>query len=461
MLLLDDDEAVLERPIGIDEPPPRRPFNLRPLLVTLAVVAIGGGLGSAGYYLSNLDTRDVIGLLDVADQDPPRLALDMPGRPGSAKDAGSALTPPTGAQIPAIPAIGGQAASVNSGQAAPANSGQAAPANSGQAAPAATPPPSADVAATPQPPPLKPETTAPPPAVIAPPGAGPAVAALPGQPVPRNPDQPPSYAALPARGGEAKPLAVAPVEALVRLGRHGPLPVIGRDGRQPWQAYARPFDDIQDRPRLAVLLTGLGLDKDATEAAIAKLPAEVTLAFSPYAGGLDKWIKKARDNGHEVMLMMPAEASGFPARDPGPWGLLSTAGAEENITRLEKVLARAVGYVGVWAPDGPFVKSAQLQPVLAALKERGLLYIGDGAKDEPKPPALAPLAAIDADAFRDAIDARLAQAAAATPQKGRVVVTAAARPVTLDRLIGFLAKLPDQGIALAPVSAVVRQGGKS
>jgi polysaccharide deacetylase 2 family uncharacterized protein YibQ len=441
MLLLDDEEAVLERPIGIDEPPPRRSFNWRPLLLTLAVVAIGGGLGTGGYYLSNLDTRDVIGMLDVADKNPPRLAMEMPGRPAGDKEPGSALTPPAGPQAAPPPPP---------------------PSPAPPAEPALQ---SGGIAPMPQTPPLKPEPAAPPPIAVAPPPViappAPAVAALPSQPVPRNPDQTPSYAALPARAGEVKPLAVAPVEALVRLGAHGPLPVIGRDGRQPWQAYARPFDDVQDRPRLAVVVTGLGLDKEATEAAIAKLPPEVTLAFSPYAGGLDKWIKKARDGGHEVMLMVPCEASGFPARDPGPWGLLSTAGAEENITRLEKVLARAVGYVGVWAPDGPFVKSAKLQPVLTALKERGLLYLGDGVKDEPRPPALAPLVAIDSEVFRDAIDVRLGQAAAAAPQKGRVVVTAAARPVTFDRLITFLAKLPDQGIALAPVSAVVRQGGKS
>lgn len=441
-MLLDDDEAVLERPIGLDEPPPRRSINLRPLLVILAVAVVGGGLGTAGYFLSNLDTRDVIGMLDVADQEAPRLAMDMPGRPGATDKAGGLLTPPGAPQ---------------SGE--PAAAPQPAP-------PAAEPPAQpAGIAPMPQTPPLKAE---PPPVAAAPvtpvvpgPPPVPVVAALPNQPVARAADQAPSYAALPASTVTATPLPPVPVEALVQLSNHGPLPVVGRDGRAPWQAYARPFDDVQDRPRLAVVVTGMGLDKEATETAIAKLPPEVTLAFSPYAGGLDKWIKKARDSGHEVMLMLPAEASGFPARDPGPWGLLSTAAPADNINRLEKVLARAVGYVGVWAPPGPFVASAQLAPVLAVLKERGLLYVGEGVKDEPRPPSLAPLAVIDADAFREAIDARLAQAAAAAPQQNRVVVTATARPVTLDRLITFLAKLPDQGIALAPASAIVRQGGKS
>jgi len=208
------------------------------------------------------------------------------------------------------------------------------------------------------------------------------------------------------------------------------------------------------------VVVGLGLDKDATEAAITKLPADVTLAFSPYAGTLDKWVKKARDSGHEVLVMLPAEPEGFPVRDPGPLGLLSANPPEENIARLEKVLARAPGAVGVLAPDGNFVRSPKLVPVLNALKERGLVYLGTGGAqvDVPAAPVTAQL---DIDLFRDAIEARLGSAAAAAKGAGSGLVVVSPRPVAFDRLVGWLDKLPDQGLVLAPATAIVKQPGKS
>src|SRR3546814_2917386 len=56
------------------------------------------------------------------------------------------------------------------------------------------------------------------------------------------------------------------------------------------------------RPRIAVVLTGLGLSDSATAAAIEELPSAVTLSFSPYARDLERWIALARARGHEVML---------------------------------------------------------------------------------------------------------------------------------------------------------------
>ncbi|MBC7950568.1 MAG: divergent polysaccharide deacetylase family protein [Rhodospirillaceae bacterium] len=419
------------------EEPTRRPINLRPLLMGLLVMVLGGGLGAAAYFLSDMDTRDIIALLDISDQ--PRLSLELPRGEG-----GSAMTPPP--------------AAVGSGLLTPPGGPGVIPTPQGEAA---------GIAAMPMTPPLKPEPAKPepppivaPPVAVAPPPPPAPVQAMPEQPLPRNPDQPPTYAALPARVTEAKPLAPAPLEQLLRQSAYGPLPVVARDGRQPWKAYGRPFDAPAGKPRLAVIVTGLGLDKDATEAAITKLPADVTLAFSPYAGALDKWVKKARDAGHEVMLALPTESTGFPARDPGPWGLLIGNPVEENISRLERVLARANSYVGVVAPEGGLVRSAKLAPVLMALKERGLLYVGDGAKADSGLPVAAVTAMLDNDTFRDAIETRLTMAASTAKENGSGVVVVSPRPVVFDRMVNWLDRLTDQGIVLAPASAVVKQGGK-
>ncbi len=430
---LDDDEDLqedidLDRLMVADEPSQARPpINLRPVVIGLVVLLLGGGLGTAAYFASTLDMGDVIGVLDVADPNykGPRLAMEMPGRGG--ERAATKAAPPA-------PEPAGDGGLLSP----PPSSGPAAPAAS---APAAEPVP-ADVAAKP---------AEPAPIVVAPEPSGPRFPAV---PLVRDPGPPPSFEALPARAEAAAALAPAPDKMLFRQTPDGPLPIVALDGRQPWQVYAHPFQPREGWANLAVVVSGLGMQSEATEAAIQRLPPQVTLAFNPYAAGLEKQVKAARDAGHEVLVALPTEPSGYPDRDPGPWGLLTSQDPEENISRLEKVLVRLPGHVGVLAEEGPFTRSdAHLRPVLGALKDRGLMYVGGGAGDDG-PPHAAVTEVADREPFREAIDARLAFAADSAKKNGRALVVSSASPVALDRLVSFLARLPGQAIRLAPATAV-------
>lgn len=454
---LDDDDIdhFLSRPLGVAEEKPRRKFPLRPLLAVLAVAVLGGGLGTAGYFVSQMDSRDLIGLLDVADQ--PKLAIQIPGQ-SKGKDQPAAPTGEDGMLKPSVPAGEGPAAETPPVSATPT----AEPPAAQPGVPPASEAPSASMV-----PPVKidsvpvaaPETPAPPPPIVvkqeAPQG--------PLQPLPRPIDKPPTYANLPPPATKPKPLGAVPAEGMTRHSGFGPLPVIASDGRQSWQVYARPFESKDTtKPRLAVVVTGLGLDRDATDAAIDRLPPDVTLAFSPYAGSLDTWVKKARDAGHEVLLTLPVEESGYPARDPGPWGLTTSARPEDNADRLLRVLARTAGYVGVLAQDGPFTKSQQLGPILAMLRERGLLVVGNADAADPKPPMVRLGGTVDGDVFRDAVESKQKALAAQVRAKGSQAVLFSPRPASLEAMVPWLASLAAEGIMLAPVSALVGpQGGKS
>ena len=61
------------------------------------------------------------------------------------------------------------------------------------------------------------------------------------------------------------------------------LPRIAQDGRMPMQLYAAGFDQSSRRPRVGLLLAGVGLNQADSDAAIRALPGGITLAFSPYA----------------------------------------------------------------------------------------------------------------------------------------------------------------------------------
>lgn len=234
-----------------------------------------------------------------------------------------------------------------------------------------------------------------------------------------------------------------------------------------WERYRQPFNDADERPRVAVVLSGLGLSDSATQAAIDNLPAAITLSFSPYARGLERWIALARARGHEVMLDLPMEPTSFPNEDPGPQALLTSLSAEDNLDRLDWVLSRGSAYVGVAGSMGSrFTASLQqMEPVLKELKSRGLIFLDNRTTDRSVVPALAleiglrsafnNRAVDERQASRVAIDARLAQIERIALSEGFAVAMAQPYPVTLERLAEWSTELTARGIVIAPISALI------
>ena len=70
------------------------------------------------------------------------------------------------------------------------------------------------------------------------------------------------------------------------------MPRIADDGRKPMTAYAAPRRG--GKFRIAIVVSGLGISAKATAAALASLPAGVTLGFAPYAGDVQHWVAEAR-----------------------------------------------------------------------------------------------------------------------------------------------------------------------
>ena len=100
------------------------------------------------------------------------------------------------------------------------------------------------------------------------------------------------------------------------------------------------------RPRVGLLLAGVGLNQADSEAAIRALPRGVTLAISPYARNPAKLLAAARLAEHEYLLSIPMEPQGFPLNDPGKQALMTNLSAEQNRERLDWMLSRIAGYVG-------------------------------------------------------------------------------------------------------------------
>lgn len=267
------------------------------------------------------------------------------------------------------------------------------------------------------------------------------------------------------------PMPEAPQSALLRKTGAGAVPTIAPDGREPWKTYARPFDPADKRPRIAVVVYDLGLQKEAAEAAIQLMPPDITLSFSPYAVKVDDLVKRAHEAGHETLLDLPLDSNAFPYRDPGPLGLISSLSSAENLRRLEVLLSKAQGYNGLAAIDGQRFLSnrQQVDELFRELKKDGLLFVDNGLAgnqvalmnaESLELPYVKANIMIDDRHFRSAIDIRLRKAEDDAQAKGRALVLIPAKPLAMDRVAAWIKDLSTRGIALAPVSAVVT-GGKT
>jgi polysaccharide deacetylase 2 family uncharacterized protein YibQ len=262
-------------------------------------------------------------------------------------------------------------------------------------------------------------------------------------------------------------LPEAPVAELVEESPYGPLPRVANDGRRAIDVYARPSRYVVakagDPPRIAVLLTGLGLPDAPSGDVLKGLPAPISVAYGAYGRNLQEAVSRARGSGHEVLLQIPLEPNNYPSVDPGPHTLLTTLPPEENLKRLQWLMSRYTGYVGVTNHMGEKFEAtaSSLTPVLEELKRRGLLYVDDGSVKDSRTTDIATAIGLDYSVVNVQIDpasiaTQLTQLEAAAKERGAAIGVVRATPATVKQLSDWAGKLGAKGFVLVPVSAAVR-----
>ncbi|WP_269815550.1 divergent polysaccharide deacetylase family protein [Elioraea thermophila] len=272
-------------------------------------------------------------------------------------------------------------------------------------------------------------------------------------------------APLPSQDPPAEARRGPPIEPERRPGADGAPGNEPAPAAQPaWRSFARPFDESDRRPRLAILVVGLGMSETATRFAIDQLPGAISLAFSPYGLNLDTQMAAARAAGHEVLLGIPMEPANFPLNDPGPRALMTGNPPPENLARLQWVLGRGTGYVGVTNAASAVLRGERfmtateaMRPVYEVLQQRGLLFI-EARPGERAPTAVPSRTAdlvVDERMSRPEIEARLADLERLARERGVALGIAGPSQLTLERLAAWSQGVEFRGVLLAPVSAVV------
>lgn len=326
-----------------------------------------------------------------------------------------------------------------------------------------------------------------------PPAEGDAVEPLPDAPIDPNdieiiggeqPDQPvqaedlaPDDAAAPERSEEAmiivaphRPLKKAPVEAVTEKTDQGPLPRLGSNGKRPFDVYSQvtPLAVLHsERPKITLVLGGMGLNARLTKKAVDLLPGDVSLAFAPYGEDLQSQVNAARAEGHEILLQVPMEPVGYPGTNPGPRTLLSDAPPAQNMTALMWLMSRFAGYSGITNYMGArlLVSEDALRPVMQEVKARGLVYFEDASVSMTLSPRVAegirlPIqratTVIDAEPTVPAIQAALARLEKDAARDGSAIATGSGLDVTIETVAEWAKTLQEKGILLVPVSATYK-----
>ena len=252
------------------------------------------------------------------------------------------------------------------------------------------------------------------------------------------------------------------------MSAHGAIPKIAADGMRPADAFAQPAKALPgkpDAPRIAIIVSGLGVSDSATADAIAKLPGAVTLGFMPYGSDVAALAGRARARGHEILLQVPMEPFDYPDNDPGPQTLLTSLTPQQNIDRLYWLMSRFQGYVGIAGAMGARFTASEpsFAPVLREAAKRGLIFVDDGANPRSLAGRIAgannlPFAkadvTIDTVPTASEIDHALGRLEMAARERSIAVGISSGLPVSIDHIAKWAKTLADHGIQLVPITAV-------
>lgn len=267
-----------------------------------------------------------------------------------------------------------------------------------------------------------------------------------------------------------RPLQPAPIAAVTEETENGPLPRISTRGRKPFDAYSQVTPlavSTSGRPRITIVLGGMGLNAKLTSKAIKELPGDITFGFAPYGEDLQAQVNRARARGHEVLLQLPMEPVGYPGNNPGPHTLLGDASTADNITALHWHMSRFAGYSGVTNYMGAkmLVSEEALTPIMREVKDRGLVYLEDATVNltlSPKVgealrlPMRRASMVIDAEPTAPAIAAQLEKLEQEALANGSAIGTGSGLEVTIETVAEWTKTLQEKGILLVPVSAAYK-----
>ena len=279
-------------------------------------------------------------------------------------------------------------------------------------------------------------------------------------------DPKPTQSAQPARlpakpAGKPRAAQAPPQQASI------PRPPPALDAQQPaWLRFAVAAPPVPaGRPMIAIVIDDMGLDRPRSMRAL-DLATPLTLSYLPYGKELPAQTALARIRGHELMVHLPMEPMG--EANPGPDALLTGLSESELRRRIAAALSAFEGFVGInnhmgskftaWRPG--------MEIVVDEMKKRGLLFLDSRTSAQSVAAELANSASVpnasrqvflDDVLSSDNVWHQLAETEAIARRNGYAIAIGHPHDNTLAALAQWLPTLKEKGLALVPLTAIVRQ----
>jgi len=220
-----------------------------------------------------------------------------------------------------------------------------------------------------------------------------------------------------------------------------------------------------ETPSIALILTGLGLNKALTDRVLETFKGKITLAFSPYSSNLNDQLQRATSLGYHTLISLPMEPDSYPNPDPGPYTVLTGVNATENIKKTKAVLEKTskgsdiIGDYGSQFTTSP----KDLEPVLTEIKNHGSLFIDPNTTIHsqvqntckaldmkcPQVDLTLPVAANSTE--RDEFFKKIIPIA---KENGIIIISVPAIPTFVDHLIEWIDTLDTNGINFVTIAGI-------
>jgi polysaccharide deacetylase 2 family uncharacterized protein YibQ len=216
-------------------------------------------------------------------------------------------------------------------------------------------------------------------------------------------------------------------------------------------------------PRLAIIIDDIGPAVAHSQRAV-RLPTPVTLAFLPYAEGLDGMVATAKAHGHEIFLHLPMEPTG--EENPGPNAILVGLDPDERRRRLEWAFSRLPAAEGVNNHMGSRATSdpASMLQVLREVQRRNLPWVDSRTSSLSVGDALAERLGMRhaaRDVFLDnlptpeAVRRQLDQAERLARRRGHAIAIGHPFPATLGVLETWLPEAERRGLRIVHAGELI------
>ncbi|KAF0110815.1 MAG: conserved exported protein of unknown function [Rhodospirillaceae bacterium] len=235
-------------------------------------------------------------------------------------------------------------------------------------------------------------------------------------------------------------------------------------GSLPWQQYAVPVPPFDGSPQVAIVIDDLGIDRQRSSRAI-RLPGPLTTAWLSYAHDLVRQTREARARGHELMIHVPMEPKNS-RLDPGPDVLRTDMDVHTLKAKLDNILGRFPGYVGINNHMGSrfTTDSHAMTVVITELKRHGVLWLDSRTARDTVGPSLArrfgvPFAErqifLDNENNLFHVRSMLQKLESLARRQGYALGIGHPRDATLTALKEWVPEAKRKGLVLVPVSAIV------